>query len=130
MNYFGEYTQNYADLMDARLAIKSGDIDKARHMLDGKLAPYLNDESMLDDLSYALKIALNSAYGLTSASFPNAMRDTRNVNNIVALRGALFMRTLQDAVQARGFTVAHIKTDSIKFRMQPPKLFSFARSLV
>lgn len=127
MNYFGEYTKNYADLMDARLAIKSGDIDKARHMLDGKLAPYLNDESMLDDLSYALKIALNSAYGLTSASFPNAMRDTRNVNNIVALRGALFMRTLQDAVQARGFTVAHIKTDSIKIPDATPEIIQFCK---
>lgn len=114
MNYFGAYTQNYADLMDARVAIKLGELDRARIMLDGKLAPYLNDETKIEDLSYALKIALNSAYGLTSASFENAMRDKRNVNNIVALRGALFMRTLQDEVQKRGFTVAHIKTDSIK----------------
>ena len=114
MNYFGNYTQNYADLMHARIAIKLGELEKARHMLDGKLAPYLNDESKIEDLSYALKIALNSAYGLTSASFENAMRDKRNVNNIVALRGALFMKTLQDEVQAKGYTVAHIKTDSIK----------------
>lgn len=114
MNYFGEYTQRYADLKDARVAIKTKNFDLARTMLNGKLAPYLTDESLADDLANALKLALNSAYGLTSASFENAMRDSRNNNNIVALRGALFMRTLQDAVQARGFTVAHIKTDSIK----------------
>jgi hypothetical protein len=74
-----------------------------------------------------LKIALNSAYGLTSASFENAMRDRRNVNNIVALRGALFMRTLQDAVQARGFTVAHIKTDSIKIPNATPEIIEFCK---
>ena len=114
MNYFGEYTQRYADLKNARVAIKSGNFTLARTMFDGKLVKYLEDESQAGGLSEALKRALNSAYGLTSASFENAMRDRRNVNNIVALRGALFMRTLQDAVQARGFTVAHIKTDSIK----------------
>ena len=48
----------------------------------------------------ALKIAINSVYGLTSASFDNPLRDIRNKNNIVALRGALFMRTLQDEVTA------------------------------
>lgn len=127
MNYFGRYTQRYADLKDARVAIKTGDLGKARTMLDGRLAPYLNDESRIDDLAYALKIALNSAYGLTSASFENAMRDNRNVNNIVALRGALFMRTLQDEVQARGFTVAHIKTDSIKIPNATPEIIEFCK---
>lgn len=127
MNYFGRYTQRYADLKDARIAIKMGDFATARKMFNGKLAPYLEDESQADDLAYALKIALNSAYGLTSASFENAMRDKRNVNNIVALRGALFMRTLQDEVQKRGFTVAHIKTDSIKIPEATPEIIEFCK---
>jgi energy-coupling factor transporter ATP-binding protein EcfA2 len=127
MNYFGKYTKNYADLKDARVAIKTGDLETARHMLNGKLAIYLNDESLIEDLAYALKIALNSAYGLTSASFENAMKDKRNVNNIVALRGALFMRTLQDEVQARGFTVAHIKTDSIKIPDGNEEIINFCK---
>ena len=127
MNYFGIYTKNYEDLLEGRLAIKTGRLDEARLMLNGKLAPYLDDEALLDDLSYALKIGLNSAYGLTSASFENAMRDKRNVNNIVALRGALFMRTLQDEVQARGFTVAHIKTDSIKIPDATNEIIDFCK---
>ena len=127
MNYFGKYTKNYSDLKDARIAIKDGFLDLARTMLKGKLAPYLDDESMIDDLAYALKIALNSAYGLTSASFENAMRDKRNVNNIVALRGALFMKTLQDEVQSRGFVVAHIKTDSIKIPDATPEIIQFCK---
>ena len=36
------------------------------------------------------------------------MKHPKNVNNIVALRGALFMRTLQDEVQNQGFIVAPI----------------------
>lgn len=127
MNYFGKYTQRYADLKDARIAIKNGNFKLARNMLGGKLAPYLDDESQAEGLSNALKIALNSAYGLTSASFDNPMRDRRNINNIVALRGALFMRTLQDAVQARGFTVAHIKTDSIKIPDATPEIINFCK---
>ena len=127
LNYFGKYTQRYADLKDARVAIKTNNFDYARSMLGGKLAPYLDDTTQADELSSALKIALNSAYGLTSASFENAMRDKRNVNNIVALRGALFMRTLQDAVQARGFTVAHIKTDSIKIPNATPEIIEFCK---
>lgn len=127
MNYFGEYTQNYADLKSARIAIKLGDFEAAREMFNGKLVPYLVDESKADDLAYALKIALNSAYGLTSASFENAMRDKRNVNNIVALRGALFMKTLQDEVQDRGFTVAHIKTDSIKIPDATSEIIEFCK---
>ena len=62
----------------------------------------------------ALKIAINSVYGLTSAKFDNPFRDKRNKDNIVAKRGALFMVNLKHEVQNRGYTVAHIKTDSIK----------------
>lgn len=114
MNCFGEYTKNFTDILDARVAIKHGDYDTARTMLNGRLAPYLKDESTANDLAQALKIAINSVYGLTAASFENPFRDIRNKNNIVALRGALFMRTLQDEVESRGYKIVAIKTDSIK----------------
>lgn len=114
MNCFGEYTKNFTDILDARVAIKHKDYESAKKMLDGRLAPYLEDESKAKDLAQALKIAINSVYGLTAASFPNPFRDIRNKNNIVALRGALFMRTLQDEVESRGFKIVAIKTDSIK----------------
>ena len=90
-------------------------------MLDGRLAKYLTDEGTAKDLAQALKIAINSVYGLTSANFDNPFRDIRNKNNIVALRGALFMRTLQDEVESRGLTVIHIKTDSIKVADPTPE---------
>lgn len=125
LNAFGEYTRRFKDILDARVAIKHGDFDSVRNMFDGKLAPYLNDESTAADLAQALKIAINSVYGLTSASFDNPFRDKRNKNNIVALRGALFMKTLQDEVQQRGFTVAHIKTDSIKIPDATPEIIRF-----
>lgn len=125
MNCFGEYTKNFEDLMNARVSIKHKDFDSVRHMFGGKLAPYLEDESTAKDLAQALKIAINSVYGLTSANFDNPFRDIRNKNNIVALRGALFMRTLQDEVQKRGFTVAHIKTDSIKIPNATPEIIQF-----
>lgn len=125
MNCFGKYTQNFKDILDARMYIKHGDFDSARNMLGGKLAPYLDDESTAKDLAQALKIAINSVYGLTAANFENPFRDIRNKNNIVALRGALFMRTLQDEVRNHGFTVAHIKTDSIKIPDATPEIIDF-----
>ena len=114
LNAFGEYTKNFGDIVDARLAIKHKDFETARKMLNGKLAPYLNDESSAKDLAKALKIAVNSVYGLTSAKFDNPFRDIRNKNNIVALRGALFIVDLKHEIQSRGFKVIHCKTDSIK----------------
>ena len=114
MNCFGDYTKNFTDILDARVAIKHGDYDSARKMLNGRLAPYLEDESSAKDLAQALKIAINSVYGLTAASFDNPFRDVRNKNNIVALRGALFMRTLQDEIESRGYKIVAIKTDSVK----------------
>lgn len=115
LNLFGkEYTKNFSDLKDARVAIKRGQFAQARKMLNGKLAPYLVDDGQAKDLAYALKIVINIVYGLTSAKFDNKFRDKRNKDNIVAKRGALFMIDLKHFVQERGFTVAHIKTDSIK----------------
>ena len=120
-----EYTKRFQEIRDARIAIKHKDFDAARKMLDGKLAKYLDDESAAADLAQALKIAINSVYGLTSAAFENAFRDPRNKDNIVAKRGALFMINLKHEVQARGFTVAHIKTDSIKIPDATPEIIQF-----
>lgn len=125
LNYFGKYTQRFKDILDLRIAIKHKDYETARALFDGRFAKYLTDESDAKALSYALKIAINSVYGLTSAKFENPFRDKRNVNNIVALRGALFMKTLQDEVVKRGFTVAHIKTDSIKIPEATPEIIAF-----
>ena len=122
LDLFGPYTKNFAELVYARLAIKHGDYDKARTMLDGKLAPYLKNEEDAEKLSYALKIVINIVYGLTSAKFPNPFKDPRNVDNIVAKRGALFMIDLKHFVQEKGFTVVHIKTDSIKIPGMTPEL--------
>lgn len=122
LNLFGEYTSNYADLLHARLAIKRGDYDKARKMLDGKLKPYLEDETQATELAYALKIVINIVYGLTSAKFDNPFRHRLNKDNIVAKRGALFMIDLKEFVQNKGFTVAHIKTDSIKIPNATPEI--------
>lgn len=127
MNAFGEYTKNFKGILDARVAIKHGDLDTARKMLDGKLAKYLDDESTAKDLAQALKISINSVYGLTSAKFDNPFRDRRNKNNFVALRGALYMRTLQDEIQQRGFTVISIRTDSIKIADATPEIIKFVQ---
>lgn len=122
LEMFGDYTKNYIDLKDARLAIKHGDYDWARKLFGGKLKPYLKDETAAKELSYALKIVINIVYGLTSAKFDNPFRDLRNVDNIVAKRGALFMIDLKEYVQSEGFTVAHIKTDSIKIPNATPEI--------
>lgn len=107
------YTKVFADIVEARVAIKNKDFEKAGTLLDGALKPYLNEESA-KDLAQALKIVINSIYGLTKAGFKNEFRDPRNVDNIVAKRGALFMTLLKQEVEKRGFMVCHIKTDSIK----------------
>lgn len=114
LNLFGKYTQNFIDLMDARLLIKHKDVDKASKIMGGKLAKYLEDPKLLPSLKDALKTAINSVYGLTFTAFSNPFRDPRNVDNVVAKRGALFMIDLKEAVEAKGYTVCHIKTDSIK----------------
>ena len=103
--------------MDARIYVKHKDIANAKRVMDGALADFIPDDLSDADaknISTALKIAINSVYGLTSAGFDNPFRDPRNVNNIVALRGALFMVTLKHKVAELGYTIAHIKTDSIK----------------
>jgi hypothetical protein len=129
LNLFGPYTERFSELKEARMAIKRKDYTAARSMLDGKLGKFLGDseDDMVgaEDLSYALKIVINTVYGLTSASFQNPFRDNRNKDNIVAKRGALFMIDLKHAVQEQGFTVAHIKTDSIKIPDATPEIIDF-----
>lgn len=125
-NLFGdEYTARFKEILDARIAIKHKDFNTARNLLGGKLAKYLDDEGAAKDLAQALKIAINSVYGLTSAKFDNAFRDSRNIDNIVAKRGALFMINLKHEVQKRGYKVAHIKTDSIKIPYATPEIIQF-----
>ena len=108
-----EYTKRFKEIVDARVAIKHKDFETAGRLLSGVLKPYLNEDKAAN-LAQALKIVINSIYGLTSAAFNNPFRDNRNRDNIVAKRGALFMTMLKNEVQKRGYAVAHIKTDSIK----------------
>lgn len=139
LNLFGQYTPRFMALVEAQLAIKAGRYDEAKELLDGKLRPYIEDiESLAREdpaaakaaaasLRYGLKIAINIVYGLTSAKFDNPFKDMRNVDNIVAKRGALFMIDLKYFVQEQGFTVAHIKTDSIKIPNATPEIIEQVR---
>lgn len=125
LNLFGDYTPRFKDILDARLYIKHKDYDKAKKMLGGALAEFLTDEDQAAQLAQALKIVINSVYGFTTATFPNPFKDERNVDNIVAKRGSLFMITLKHKVQEMGYTVAHIKTDSIKIPNADDKIIKF-----
>lgn len=127
LNLFGKYTDKFKDLKEARLAIKHRHFAKARKMLDGRLAPYLENEDGADKLAYALKIVINIVYGLTSASFPNPFRDPRNKDNIVAKRGALYMIDLKNDLKDNDFAVVHIKTDSVKMPNASAKAISFVK---
>ena len=129
-NLFGDiYTAKFRELRDARIAIKHEDWKTAEDMMDGKLVPYIAKvkagELRSKDLAGALKIVINSVYGLTAAAFDNPFHDRRNVDNIVAKRGALFMVNLKHEVQKRGYIVAHIKTDSIKIPDADDKIIKF-----
>ena len=138
LNLFGDFTPRFMDLVNAQLVIKRfypdevpdgfvPDFDAGRKVLDGKLTKYIDDIQLLDRtdrqaakkaakaLRHGLKIAINIVYGLTSAKFDNPFRDVRNVDNIVAKRGALFMVDLKHFIQEElGLRVVHIKTDSVK----------------
>lgn len=127
LNLFGPYTKNFKELVNARLAIKHKDYEIAKDMLGGTLEKYLDKPEDAKDLSYALKIVINIVYGLTSAKFDNKFRDPRNIDNIVAKRGALFMIDLKHAVQDRGYKVVHIKTDSIKIPDATPEIIQFVK---
>lgn len=129
LNLFGGYTSRFTDLKVARLAIKRGDLEAlSGDLLGGKLRKFVGgNQADLDGLSYALKIVINIVYGLTSARFANPFKDPRNVDNIVAKRGALFMIDLKHAVQKKGFDVVHIKTDSIKIPNATLQIINFIK---
>jgi hypothetical protein len=138
LNLFGdEYTPRYMAIVDAQLKLKhlataleegeTPDYDSVKGLVDGKLLPYIEGIEKLatedaaaaaksaKQLRYGLKIAMNIVYGLTSAKFDNPFRDHRNVDNIVAKRGALFMVDLRDYIEEKlNLQVVHIKTDSVK----------------
>lgn len=124
-----EFTRAFYDIVYGRVHIKHEAWDKVDNMLNGKLTPYIQKviagEMSSKDLANALKIAINSVYGLTAAKFPNVFRDPNNIDNIVAKRGALFMLDLREEVEKRGFTVAHIKTDSIKIPDATKEIIDF-----
>ena len=127
LNLFGKYTVRFSDIKNARINIKHKDFDKAGKLLNGAFKPYLTDPKQSKALATALKIIINSVYGYTTATFDNPFKDPRNVDNIVAKRGALFMINLKHEVQDRGFTVAHIKTDSIKIPDATPEIIQFVK---
>ena len=124
-----KHTQRFADIVQARQYIKHNELDKVEGMFEGRLKPFIDQirsgEIKAKDLSNALKTVVNSFYGLTAASFDNACRDPRNVDNIVAKRGALFMQKLKAHVLEKGFDVVHIKTDCIKIPEATPEIIKY-----
>lgn len=128
--HFGaKYTKGYKNIVDGRVNIKHENWQTVHEMFDGKLDKYvqkvIDGEMPSKALANAIKTPINSVYGLTSASFDNPFKDPRNVDNIVAKRGELFMIDLKHEVQKRGFIVAHIKTDSIKIPDATPEIIQF-----
>jgi energy-coupling factor transporter ATP-binding protein EcfA2 len=147
LKIFGDrYTERYMDLVRTRVHIKHGkekakqlgidinspefyeidEIKEAMNMCDGLIGKMVKElDISITELDKSLKVPINAVYGLTSAKFENRARDPRNIDNIVAKRGALFMINLKYEVQKRGFTVAHIKTDSIKIPNATPEIIEF-----
>ena len=112
------YTGRYEELKKTRIAVKHWDKEFLDNAFDGVVREIMNEFDITEEksgsLSYALKIPINAVYGMTSAKFENKFKDPRNVDNIVAKRGALFMIDLKYFIQENGYSVIHIKTDSVK----------------
>lgn len=147
LNLFGtHYTQRYKAVRDIRVALKHSlemDVDSAEYLRDiakkesnshnadiyekaiAVVLKYAGNKRMMKFIVTALKLGLNSTYGWTSATFPNPFRDPRNIDNIVAKRGALFMIALQFELQTQGIRVVHVKTDSIKIPGATKKTIEF-----
>ena len=123
------FTRIFSDIVESRVSIKHKAWSELNSLLDGRLTKYIKwvEDGLIteENLADALKTAINSVYGLTSAKFDNPFRDPRNVDNIVAKRGALFMITLRHEVEKRGFRVVHIKTDSIKIENANKDILDF-----
>lgn len=126
LKLFGDtYTKNFSELKKFRVHVKHSEWDAAKELMDGALAGFIDEileEGATDGLANSLKTAINSVYGLTSAKFENICRDPRNVDNIVAKRGALFMCQLKHELLDMGAHVIHIKTDSIKVVDPTPEI--------
>ena len=115
--HLGKYTRRYFDLVKTRLALKHERLDIVEKMFDGRCMKWLANPKIKPKLvAKAIKLGLNSPYGLTSAKFQNKFKDPRNEDNIVAKRGSLFMVDLVNAVEEAGYTVFHVKTDSLKVK--------------
>lgn len=128
LKIFGdEYTMNFENIVDARIFIKHKDYESAKRIIPERLHKYLDDPVKAKKLANALKTAINSVYGLTSASFPNKLKDPRNEDNIVAKYGALFMINLEEEVTNMGYKVVHIKTDSIKISNADNSIIEFVK---
>ena len=124
-----EFTKRFKEIVDGRVSIKHEAWSEINNILGGKLTKYIkwveDGKITSKQLANALKTAINSVYGLTAAKFDNPFKDPRNIDNIVAKRGALFMMNLEQEVKNLGFTVAHIKTDSIKIPNADNKIINF-----
>lgn len=123
------FTQRFFDILYSRVEIKHEEWDELNDILDGMLTPFIemvkNGELESSDLATALKTAINSVYGLSSASFNNPFKDPRNIDNIVAKRGALFMVDLKEKLDEMGAELVHIKTDSVKIANVTPEIIDF-----
>lgn len=128
LNYLGDYTPKLKDMYDARVFIKHKDYESAGKLMGGILKPYLADDEQAGQIAQALKICVNSLYGESYAGYPNRFKHPKNTNNIIALRGALFMVNLKHEVQDRGFIACHIKTDSIKIPNATKEIIDFCMS--
>ena len=124
-----EFTKRFKEIVDGRVSIKHEAWQEINNILGGKLTKYIkwveDGKITSKQLANALKTAINSVYGLTAAKFDNPFKDPRNIDNIVAKRGALFMMNLEQEVKNLGYTVAHIKTDSIKIPNADNKIIDF-----
>lgn len=118
LNIFGtKYTERFRELVKSRKAAKNGDLEFIKKAFEGRLWDYCQITGQpWKKLKSSLKVPINAVYGMTSAKFTNRFKDPRNVDNIVAKRGALMMMTLEDKLQREGVVPVHIKTDSIKIK--------------
>lgn len=117
LNIFGDkYTKVYHDLVKARKACKHESVEEMEGNVFKDAIVHLVDAGVttLKELAKSLKIPINAVYGESSAKFDNPFKDPRNVDNIVAKRGALMIAELYYQCEEQGFHPVHVKTDSIK----------------